>query len=190
MDQFSVPNLQAGRLLLATPFLNDANFVRSVILICEHEDQGSIGFVINKPSILNLGDLVKELNFLKCEVFVGGPVEQNTLHFIYFGSQQLIPDSKPLADDIWWGGDFSTLVHHLKSHVLDVDQVRFFLGYSGWDQGQLEAELAEDTWVVYSEAPTSTIFESSSDQIWRLLMKGMGGEFEIQANYPIDPRLN
>jgi putative transcriptional regulator len=68
--------------------------------------------------------------------------------------------------------------------------VRFFLGYSGWDNGQLEAELAEDTWVVYSGAPTLTIFESSSDQIWRLLMKGMGGEFEIQANYPIDPRLN
>ena len=189
MDQFSVPNLQAGKILLATPFLNDADFVRSVILLCEHEDQGSIGFVINKPSILNLGDLVQELNFLECEVFVGGPVEQNTLHFIYFGSQ-LLPDSKPLAEGIWWGGDFSTLVHLLKSHVLDVNQVRFFLGYSGWDHGQLEAELAEDTWVIYSGVPTRTVFESSSDQIWRLLMKGMGGEFEIQANYPIDPRLN
>lgn len=189
MDQFSVPKLQAGKLLLATPFLNDANFVRAVILLCEFEDQGSIGFVINKPSILHLGDLVSELDFLDCEVFVGGPVEQNTLHFIYFGNQ-LLPDSKPLAEDIWWGGDFSALIHHLKSRRLEVNQVRFFLGYSGWDQGQLQVELAEDTWVVYSGATTQTIFQSSSDQIWRLLMKGMGGEFEIQANYPIDPRLN
>jgi putative transcriptional regulator len=71
-----------------------------------------------------------------------------------------------------------------------VNQVRFFLGYSGWGQGQLQTELVEDTWVVYSGTTTTTVFESSSDQIWRLLMKEMGGEFEIQANYPIDPRLN
>jgi putative transcriptional regulator len=189
MDHFSVPNLRVGNLLLATPFLNDANFVRSVILLCDLEDQGSVGFVINKPSILNLGDLVKELDFLECEVFVGGPVEQNTLHFIYFGNQ-LISDSKFLAEGIWWGGDFPTLIHHLKNHQLNVNQVRFFLGYSGWGQGQLQTELVEDTWVVYSGTTTTTVFESSSDQIWRLLMKEMGGEFEIQANYPIDPRLN
>jgi putative transcriptional regulator len=189
MDQHSIPKLQAGNLLLSAPFLNDENFVRSVILLCEHEDQGSFGFVINKLSILNLGDLVKDLSFLDCEVFVGGPVEQNTLHFIYFGAQ-LLQDSKPLGEEIWWGGDFSTLVQLLKSHQLEVNQVRFFLGYSGWDDGQLQEELAEDTWVVYSGATTSTIFENSPDQIWRQLMKGMGGEFEIQSNYPIDPRLN
>ena len=189
MDQHSIPKLLAGNLLLSAPFLDDANFVRSVILLCEYEDQGSFGFVINKPSILALGDLVKELDFLECEVFVGGPVEQNTLHFIYFGSQ-ILSDSKPLGEEIWWGGDFSTLVHLLKSHQLEVDQVRFFLGYSGWDQGQLQAELADDTWVVYSGATTLPVFENSSDQIWRQLMKAMGGEFEIQSNYPLDPRLN
>ena len=189
MNQKPDQKLQAGTLLLSAPFLNDENFVRSVILLCEHEDQGSFDFVINKPSILNLGDLVEELNFLECEVFVGGHVEQNTLHFIYFGSQ-VLPDSKPLAEGIWWGGDFSALVHHLKSQQLEVNQVRFFLGYSGWDQGQLQGELAEDTWVVYSGATTSTVFENSSDQIWRQLMKAMGGEFEIQSNYPLDPRLN
>ncbi len=189
MDAHLFPKVQAGGLLLSAPFLNDENFMRAVILLCEHEDQGSFGFVINKPSILHLGDLVNELNFLESEVFVGGPVEQNTLHFIYFGSQ-VIPDSKSLGEGIWWGGDFSTLVQHLKSRILEVNQVRFFLGYSGWDQGQLQDELTEETWVVYSGATTSTVFESSSDQIWRQLMKGMGGEFEIQANYPIDPRLN
>jgi putative transcriptional regulator len=189
MNPHLFPKVQAGSLLLSAPFLNDENFVRSVILICDHEDQGSFGFVINKPSILHLGDIVRELNFLECEVFVGGPVEQNTLHFIYFGSQ-VIPDSKSLGEGIWWGGDFSILVQHLSSRTLKVNQVRFFLGYSGWGQGQLQAELTEETWVVYSGATTRTVFDSSSDQIWRQLMKGMGGEFEIQANYPVDPRLN
>lgn len=189
MDQRAIPKLQGGQLLLSAPFLTDENFVRSVILLCEHEDQGSFGFVINKPSILNLGDLVKELNFLEAEVFVGGPVEQNTLHFIYFGSQ-LLPDSKPLSKGIWWGGDFSILIQLLKSNQLPPNQVRFFIGYSGWGQGQLQAELGEDTWVVYSGATSWDIFENLPEQIWRQLMKGMGGEFEIQANYPIDPRLN
>lgn len=189
MDQFSIPNLQPGKLLIATPFLKDENFERSVVLLCEYENQGSIGFVLNKPSLFHLGDLVHELNFLDSKVFIGGPVQQNTLHFIYFGPQ-LIPDSKPLSERIWWGGDFSKLVYYLKSYQLQASQVRFFLGYSGWDQGQLQTELAEETWVVYSGATTTTVFETSSDKIWRLLMKRMGGEFEIQANYPIDPRLN
>ncbi len=189
MDQKSNQKLSPGNLLLSAPFLNDENFVRSVILLCEHEDQGSFGFVINKPSILNLGDLVKELDFLDCEVFVGGPVEQNTLHFIYSGAQ-VVPGSKALAKDIWWGGDFSVLIQLLKSNQLDVTQVRFFIGYSGWGEGQLDSELSEETWVVYSGMTSFSVFENSSDQIWKQLMKGMGGEFEIQANYPIDPRLN
>jgi putative transcriptional regulator len=189
MDQKPNQKLLAGNILLSAPFLNDENFVRSVILLCEHEDQGSFGFVINKPSILNLGDLVKELNFLESEVFVGGPVEQNTLHFIYFGPQT-VPGSKPLGKDVWWGGDFSVLVQLLKSNQLDETQVRFFIGYSGWGEGQLESELIEETWVVYSGITSFEVFENSSDQIWRQLMKGMGGEFEIQSNYPIDPRLN
>jgi len=73
---------------------------------------------------------------------------------------------------------------------LDVTQVRFFIGYSGWGEGQLDSELSEETWVVYSDITSFSVFENSSDQIWKQLMKGMGGEFEIQANYPIDPRLN
>jgi putative transcriptional regulator len=160
-----------------------------VILLCEHQETGSFGFVINKPSILHLGDLVKELQFVDAEVFVGGPVEQNTLHFIYFGPQ-VVPGSKSLGEGIWWGGDFSVLIQRLKSQKLAVNQVKFFMGYSGWDEGQLQAELSEKTWFIYSGTMSSEVFTSPSDQIWRRLMKGMGGEFEIQSNYPIDPRLN
>jgi putative transcriptional regulator len=97
MDKNPIPKLQDGSLLLS------AHFVRSVILLCEHQAMGSFGFVINKPSILHLGDLVKELQFLDADVFVGGPVEQNTLHFIYYGAQ-VIPESRLLGEGIWWGG--------------------------------------------------------------------------------------
>jgi putative transcriptional regulator len=181
---------QAGELLLSEPFLQDENFSRAVILVCEHEDKiGSVGFVMNKPSILNLGDLVAELDFLKAEVFVGGPVEQNTLHFIYFGVQ-LMEESKSLGNDVWWGGDFSDLIQHINSGELDLNQVRFFMGYSGWSSGQLAAELSAQSWIVYSDPWSQELFDNSPDQLWRSLMKSKGGDFEIQSNYPIDPRLN
>jgi len=181
---------QAGNLLLSEPFLQDDNFSRSVILLCEHgEATGSVGFVLSKPAILNLGDLISELDFLDVDVFVGGPVEQNTLHFIYFGVQQL-EESKSLGNGIWWGGDFPTLVQLLNSGKLLLDKVRFFIGYSGWSPGQLASELLEPSWIVSSDSLSQELLKNSPDQLWRTLMKSMGGEFEIQSNYPIDPRLN
>ncbi|MFL0684226.1 MAG: YqgE/AlgH family protein, partial [Algoriphagus aquaeductus] len=94
-----------GNLLISEPFLQDENFVRSVVLLCEHNSEGSFGLVLNKPSILHLNELVEELAFLEAEVFVGGPVEQNTLHFIYFG-EKVLEESIMIGDKLWWGGDF------------------------------------------------------------------------------------
>jgi len=188
LDRNQVP--QAGSLLLSEPFLQDENFSRAVVLLCEHEEEsGTIGFVMNKPSILNLGDLINGLDLVDAEVFVGGPVEQNTLHFIYFGDKQ-IEESRPLGNGVWWGGDFTTLVELINSGKLNLSQVRFFLGYSGWSPGQLSDELSEQTWIVYSESFVQELFENSADQLWKSLMKRLGGEFEIQSNYPTDPRLN
>jgi putative transcriptional regulator len=190
MKQHRNQNPQAGHLLLSAPFLQDDNFSRSVILLCEHEEGvGSVGFVMNKPSILSLGDLVSELDFLDVEVFVGGPVEQNTLHFVYLGDQ-LMEESKPLGNGVWWGGDFSALIEHISSRKLNLSQVRFFIGYSGWSSGQLAAELSAESWIVFSDPWSKELFDNSPDQLWRSLMKSKGGDFEIQSNYPIDPRLN
>jgi putative transcriptional regulator len=181
---------RVGDVLLSEPFLLDENFSRSVVLICEHEGEtGTVGFVLNKPSILNLEDLVSKLDFLSAEVFVGGPVEQNTLHFIYAG-EQLVLDSKPLGNELWWGGDFSSLIQCIHTGKLNLTQVRFFMGYCGWSAGQLETELLEDTWIVYTDPILKAHLSVSPDQLWRSLMRRMGGEFEIQSNYPIDPRLN
>jgi putative transcriptional regulator len=95
-----------------------------------------------------------------------------------------------LGDGVWWGGGVTTLVQLLNSGKLNLSQVRFFLGYSGWSPGQLEEELSEKTWIVYSESFVQELFENTAEQLWRSLMKRLGGEFEIQSNYPTDPRLN
>lgn len=180
---------EAGDLLISEPFLQDENFVRSVVLLCEHTKEGSFGLVINKPSILKLSELIEALAFLDKEVFVGGPVEQNTLHFIYLGDQQL-EGSISLGKNLWWGGDFHSLVEKLKTGVLNPDTIRFFLGYSGWGESQLKEELDDETWIICRSEIDLHTFEYTPEELWRNLLKNMGGEFKVIANYPLDPRLN
>jgi putative transcriptional regulator len=189
MNKDETENPKAGDLLISEPFLQDENFVRSVVLICEHSEEGSFGLVINKPSILKLGELVEELSFLDKEVFVGGPVEQNTLHFIYFGDK-LLEGSIPLGNNLWWGGDFEALQEKLKLGEFDAESVRFFLGYSGWGSGQLKEELSESTWIICTQNLDAENLEFTPEELWKNLLKNMGGEYKVIANYPLDPRLN
>ena len=180
---------KSGHLLISEPFLQDENFVRSVVLLCENNENGAFGLVLNKLSILKLGELIDELSFLDCEVYVGGPVEQNTLHYIYYG-EQLLEGSIKLGDQLWWGGNFEQLVSKLKLSEIDLGKIRFFIGYSGWSEGQLKSEIEEKTWIVSDSTDTNYILNSSPEELWRVILKNMGGEYQVLANYPIDPRLN
>lgn len=182
-------NPQAGDLLISEPFLQDENFVRSVILLCENNIHGTFGLVLNKLSILRLSDLVENLITIDQDVFVGGPVEQNTLHYIYYGNQH-IKGSISLGKNLWWGGDFLELKQKIIANELDLENFRFFLGYSGWSEGQLKEELDADTWIICQLEDSEKIFTSSPDELWKIILKNMGGDFQQLANYPIDPRLN
>ena len=189
MKNISTLEPKAGHLLLSEPFLKDENFVRSVILLCENDVNGSFGLVLNKLSILNLADLIDENTSLDCEIYVGGPVEQNTLHYIYYGNKEG-DKSVSLGKDLWWGGDFDQIILKLKNKELDIKNFRFFIGYSGWNVGQLDAEIEEKTWIVCPNDEPKHIFQYSPEQFWKKVLKNMGGEYEVLANYPLDPRLN
>jgi putative transcriptional regulator len=189
MNHYPSKTPQTGNLLISEPFLQDENFVRSVVLLCEHNSEGSFGLVLNKPSILHLSELVEELSFLESEIFVGGPVEQNTLHFIYFGEKKL-DGSISIGEDLWWGGNFEDLVINLKNGSMLPDSIRFFIGYSGWGSGQLSDELSENTWIISDNKIDAEVLRNTPDELWRSVLKNMGGEFKIMANYPLDPRLN
>ncbi|WP_194775593.1 YqgE/AlgH family protein [Pararhodonellum marinum] len=181
---------KSGNLLISEPFLQDENFVRSVILLCENNENGSFGLVLNKLSILKIGDLIEDLNNFDDQVYVGGPVEQNTLHFIYHSSESLLNGSVELCSGVWWSGDFEELVDKIKLGQIDKANFRFFIGYSGWSEGQLKEELIEKTWIVCEQLDSDNLFNSSPDELWRLILRNMGGDFQVLANYPIDPRLN
>ncbi len=181
-------NPASGILLIADPFLKDPNFKRSVVFLCEHQDEGSFGFVLNRPFEYLLNDLVTGVEDLEIPVFMGGPVQKDTVHFLHQYPDR-IPGGLKVGDDVYWGGDFQTAVSLIRSGEVDTNKIRFFIGYSGWSQGQLNDELKEKSWLTVA-ATKKLIFHQDVDAIWKDALRHLGGEYEMMANFPIDPRLN
>jgi putative transcriptional regulator len=190
MDFFKYKNHlkpEKGRLLISEPFLPDPNFERTVVLVCEHNDDGSFGFVMNKPSMLKLNEVVEDMKFNDL-VFVGGPVQQDTLHFLHRNPD--IENSVEVCDGIYWGGDFDSLILKIDTASIESRDIRFYLGYSGWGPGQLEEELKEDSWIVCDYVTDELLFDTEPSEIWKKALNNMGGRYRMFSKYPNDPRLN
>jgi putative transcriptional regulator len=177
-----------GKLLIAEPFLKDPNFMRTVILLCEHQDEGSFGFVLNRAFESTLDELVPDLEGLSLPVQYGGPVQMDTIHFLHQYPEE-IPGSFKVTDDVYWGGDFNMAIEQLREGKLDAGRIRFFIGYSGWTSGQLNDELKEKSWLI-SNSTSKLIFHRNIQEIWKDSIRHMGTEYEIMINFPTDPQLN
>jgi len=177
----------SGRMLIAEPFQNDPNFSRTVVLLCEHENDGSLGFILNRPLGESLGDILPETEAFNYPVYVGGPVQLDSLHLLHslpdvLGGMEIMPG-------VYWGGDFDTVVKLIKTGVIQPGQIRFFLGYSGWNPGQLKDELKEHSWYV-SKGNSKQVFNIDEKTLWPNAMKALGPRFAAMANFPINPMLN
>lgn len=177
-----------GVLLIANPFLKDPNFSRSVVLICENMPEGTFGFVLNKLMPQKLNELLPDLEDVDFPVFQGGPVKVDSLHFLH-QFPDLIIGGEDLGNGVYWGGNFESLKIHLKNDTLDREKIRFFVGYSGWTEGQLDYEMKEESWVTVQSTP-KLIFNTAIEDIWKNSLKELGGKYEIMINFPLDPRLN
>ncbi|MDT0607797.1 YqgE/AlgH family protein [Croceitalea rosinachiae] len=178
-----------GKLLIAEPALTgDVSFNRSVVLLAEHNEEGSVGFILNKPLEYDISDLVTEIN-VPFKVFNGGPVEQDNLYFIH-KVPHLIEGSIEISDGIYWGGDFEKTIKLINELTISETDIRFFLGYSGWDSLQLDQELTSKSWVVVNNEYQSSIIEKSSSAFWKEKMVELGGDYLIWSNAPENPTLN
>jgi putative transcriptional regulator len=184
-----------GTLLLARPFLGDPNFERTVVLVCRHdEEDGTFGLVLNRLTDLVLADVLDEYPGPNVRLGLGGPVQHNTLHYIHRIADlpeaiQLGAPENPSDAPVFWGGDFETLLDWLLDGRIEPDDVRFFVGYSGWSSGQLDAEMANDSWAVRRNG-AEKVFTFDPEELWRGVLLEMGGKYRVLANYPIDPSLN
>ncbi len=181
-------NLQAGTLLIADPFLKDPNFSRSVIFLCDHKEEGAFGFVINRMSEYVAKNLLTDLEDCDHPIFYGGPVQQNTLHFIH-RCPGLITGGEKITEDIYWGGEYEEMIALLKGNKLSKQQIRLFLGYSGWNKEQLENEIKEKSWLT-TYSTSRLIFNNDTKLVWPEAVKQLGSKYEQVINYPLDPQMN
>ena len=181
-------SLKKGNILIAEPaILNDSSFNRAVILLTEHNNQGSVGFILNKPSKFTIKDLIPEIksNHL---IYNGGPVSTDNLYFIH-NIPDLIPNSISIGEGIYWAGNFDTVKKLLQTDKDLKNKIRFFLGYTGWSSNQLKDEMKNTSWLIKNNN-YSNILSVSAKSFWRNELIKSGGEYQIWANSPEDPNMN
>lgn len=177
-----------GRLLVSEPYLHDPYFRRTVVLLCDHNKEGSFGFVLNRHMDLAINDLMENLPPLGSRVSIGGPVQSGELYYLHTLGKYVL-GSVEVVDGVHMGGDYEQLRAMLATDPKLSKHVRFFVGYSGWGKDQLEKELSEKAWLV-APADKKRIMAVNDDDIWRDTLKAMGKEYAPLANFPDDPSLN
>jgi putative transcriptional regulator len=177
-----------GRLLISEPFLEDPNFKRTVVLLCDHNEEGSFGFVLNRALDLRVGDFMDDVPDTDAIVSFGGPVQNDGLFYIHTLGER-IPNSIPVMNGLFMGGDFESLRELLGTGEANRTNVRFFVGYSGWGSGQLEGEMEANSWIV-AKSDVPTIMKADSEEAWGDILRSMGKRYSVLANFPDDPSLN
>jgi len=177
-----------GRLLISEPFMGDYYFGRSVVLLAEHNEEGSFGVVLNKSIQAPFNEVLKGLPNFNAKVYVGGPVDTGSLFYIHTLGEQL-EDSLEIAKGLYWGGDIDMLREMIQLNQIDPNSIRFFVGYSGWGINQLETELKGNSWLVHKTVDKK-ILEYPVEGMWKNLLKEMGSKYKFWSKFPVDPNMN
>lgn len=180
--------LQAGKLLIASATLLESNFKRTVLVMCEHNEEGSIGFILNRPMEFKVSEAVAGFEEVEEPLHMGGPVQVDTIHFLH-SRGDLLEGSQEVFPGLFWGGDRDELSYLLSTGVLRSADIRFFLGYAGWSAGQLEKEFEEGAWYT-TDASLDTVFSGEYERMWSRTVRSKGGEYQFIANSPELPGLN
>ena len=175
-----------GTLLVASPALLDPNFRRTVVLVTEHTDEGAAGLVLNRPSPVDVAGAVPQLEPVVEDgdhVWVGGPVQPEAVLVL---GEFLDPDDA--AVPLFGALGFPSL-NDPEEIVPATTRRRVFAGYAGWGEGQLEAELADEDWILEPALPDDA-FTEEPEELWRDVLRRKGGIYELVARMPEDPRVN
>tara|TARA_B100001564_G_scaffold228869_1_gene193074 strand:- start:315 stop:860 length:546 start_codon:yes stop_codon:yes gene_type:complete len=181
--------LKKGNLLISNyTLINDLEFNRSVILLTRNDGEGSIGFVINKKSTYKICDLDTEYKDIKAKIYYGGPVSVDTIHFIH-KKNSFVTGSEKISNEIYWGKDFNEIIKLIRQNKVEINDVKFFIGYSGWEQEQLERELDENSWLILKKYNSNDIFKTKNE-LWKNKLISFGEKYKLWANSPENPNYN
>ena len=178
--------VKVGALLLAEPFLEDPHFRRSVVLVCERNKEGTLGFILNKPVGINICNLLSSFPEFNSEVYYGGPVQTDTIHYLH-NKGDLIQDSVEIDTGLFWGGNFEEVKFCVENGLITPLDIKFFVGYSGWGEGQLEEEMGYNNWIL-GEVDRNYIFNTyggDSKNLWAKVLENEGDVFSVIAQMPL-----
>ncbi|MEC7646047.1 MAG: YqgE/AlgH family protein [Bacteroidota bacterium] len=181
-------NIKKGRLLISEPSLIDPTFFKSVILITHHTADESIGLVLNQGTKISLNQLLTDIPSSDFPVYIGGPVERNSIQFIHTIGD-IIPNSQEIAQGLYWGGDFEAILSLITRNKISKNHIRFFAGYSGWGADQLNHEIRENGWITH-ESNVKLCMKYSTKKLWSDLIKTKNEKYAIWANMPKNPSMN
>ncbi len=186
-----VDAVERGTFLVASPLLRDPNFIRSVVLMCEHGEGGSWGLVVNRRTELTFGELLEDLPFPASSlgpVFWGGPVEPSRMQVLHRLRRE-IDDELEVAPNLKLGIDVDTFREVCAQTRLPGEALQAYVGHAGWAPGQLDAELATGSWIVCS-ADDHLVFDTDPDEMWERVLRTLGPSFARLLRVPVDPRVN
>lgn len=169
--------------------MQDANFRRAVVLVTDHtDDEGTVGFIINKPLAVRITDLVEDFPEIDALAYYGGPVSTNTIHYMH-NVGLLLDGSTEIGPGVYWGGEFDKLKFLIGQELIRSENIRFFVGYTGWSPGQLIEELGSGSWLT-TEVHANYVFKSKPSRLWNQVMHHKGDLYSILAQLPEQPNLN
>jgi len=175
-----------GSLLISDPFMDDHYFGRSVVFLCEHDEEGSFGFVLNNYIDMDLHEMDEKFPDISAKISIGGPMSKENLFFIHRIGME-IQGTTIIAPGVYYGGDFNQLSNLLKENNELKSQVRFFIGYSGWSIGQLAEELNEKSWIPVSNIPLDMLFNTADSKLWSNCLELQGDKFRMMSKFPVNP---
>jgi len=178
----------AGSILISEPALKDRYFNRAVVLLADHNTDGSFGIILNKPLDVKFNDIVKGFPEFDTRIYLGGPVNTKNLFFLH-RKGDLIRNSQIIKEDLFWGGEIDDVKNLINLGVLKQNDIRFFIGYSGWTENQLDEELKEFSWLV-DNPNIHELINTPTSEMWKNSVANLGKDYELWANFPNDPSLN
>jgi putative transcriptional regulator len=182
--------IRKGSFLVATPALADPNFAGSVVLVCEHSPEGTMGLIVNRPLAVKLAEILPPDLVppgASAKVHQGGPVKNDHLLFLH-GFPKPGLDAHPVCDGVFLGGDTELLKQALAAAQAPVF-LRCYLGYAGWGSGQLEAEMAGGAWLL-KPAQAKDVFSIDLETLWTRLVGQQAGAKSDPSAPPQGPELN
>lgn len=177
-----------GKILIANPTMDDPFFQQTVVLVCSKTESGHFGLILNKSTQHQFSKICDGIFNDIHAIYQGGPVQVDTLHYIHTRSAD-IEESIQVYDNLYFNGSFEHIAELVNNHALKTEEIRFFVGYSGWDEGQLEDEIHQKAWFV-QPLDVELIFTTSPARLWNTVIKNVGSKYKMYANFPSDPRLN